>query len=62
MASKLSIRLVTVIIIGLLSCNLFICGLLSYWGVGLQPVNAGQLRAGSVSGPTVGGGGPGEGK
>lgn len=62
MTSKFALILGTVIIIGLLTLNLFICGLLSYWGTGIQPVGPGQLRAGSISGPTVGGGGPGEGK
>jgi hypothetical protein len=62
MTSKLTMRLVTAIVIILLVACFFISGLASYWGAGLQPVNAGQLRAGSVSGPTVGGGGPGEGK
>ncbi|MBN1994584.1 MAG: hypothetical protein JW953_17935 [Anaerolineae bacterium] len=49
-------------IIFLLTCNFFICGLLSYWGVGVQQVGPHYLRAGSVGGPIVSGGGPGSGK
>lgn len=48
----------------LLVAQLFL-GLFSYWGTGVQVVNAAtaqQLRAASLGGPRVVGGGPGSGK
>ncbi len=62
MSSKATTWLVVALIAGMLSCNLVICGLLSYWGVGIQQVGPHYLRTGSVGGPGVSGGGPGSGK
>ena len=53
--------LVVVSIMVLLLINMFICGLFSYWGVGVGQYGPHHLRTGSVSGPVVGGG-PGAGK
>lgn len=62
MSSKFNTWLAVTIIISLLSCNLIICGLLSYLGVGIQQITSHHLRTGSVGGPVVSGGGPGAGK
>ena len=62
MSSKTVAWLAVALIIGVLTCNLFICGLLSYQGVGVQQHGPHYLRAGSVGGPVVSGGGPGSGK
>jgi hypothetical protein len=62
MSSKTTIWLTVALIIGILSCNLVICGLFSYWGIGIRQVGPHYLRAGSVGGPVVSGGGPGSGK
>jgi uncharacterized membrane protein YjjB (DUF3815 family) len=62
MSSKFSTWLAVAIITSLLTCNLAICGLLSYLGVGIQQVTSHHLRTGSVGGPIITGGGPGAGK
>jgi hypothetical protein len=62
MSSKFTTWLAVAIIIGFLSCNLIICGLFSYWGVGIRQVTSHHLRTGSVAGPVVSGGGPSTGK
>lgn len=46
----------------LLTCNFLLCGLFSYWGVGIQQIGPQHVRAGSIGGPGVVGGGPGAGK
>jgi hypothetical protein len=53
--------LVTAFVTGLLVFNFAICSMLSYWGYGVQPVGPHSLRSGSIWGPTLIGGGPGEG-
>ncbi len=60
--SKFTVWLIVAVIVGFLAVNLFIAGLLSYWGVGINQIGPRHLRAGSVSGPTVTGGGPHTGK
>ncbi len=62
MTSRTTVWLITAAVIGLLTFNLILCGLFSYWGVGIQQVGPRHIRTGSVGGVVVGGGGPGTGK
>lgn len=62
MSPKFTVWLATAVVIVLLSINMVICALFSYWGVGIQQVGPRHLRAGSTAGPVVTGGGPRTGK
>ena len=60
-------RTATLIIIGLLTLNLCICGFLSFQGsgakdVGPRQVRSSTIRSGSIGGPGIFGGGSGSGK
>ncbi len=50
-----------IIMVVLLAAFLMVCTA-AYWGYGSQRVGARSLRAGSLNGPQVQGGGPGAGK
>ncbi len=60
--SKLVTWLIVAAIVGFLATNLFIAGFLSYRGTGVHQIGPRHLRAGSVAGPAIIGGGPRTGK
>ena len=49
-------------LVALFGLFLLLSGAFSYWGVGVQTIGQANLRAGSVIGPSVIGGGPRTGK
>lgn len=62
MASRFFEKPGMLILIAALCLGLLGSSALAYWGVGAQRIGQADLRAGSVIGPRVLGGGPGTGK